>query len=121
GSKAALLADLPRISWPDSPDNSDSTVEPPAGRRRIVMAFHSTVDRAEGPGRIERLDIGGPDARTFSLPTETLIRSTGHRGAPVADLPFDETSATVPNASVSVVTPGSGAACHGAHYLRGIQ
>src|SRR5699024_8582697 len=109
GSKAALLADLPRISWPDSPDspdspeNPDSTVEPPAGRRRIVMAFHSTVDRAEGSGRIERLDIGGPDARTFSLPTETLIRSTGHRGAPVADLPFDETSATVPNASGRVV------------------
>ena len=136
GTKAALLADLPRISWPaspdnpdspDSPDNSDSldspesAAEPPAGKRRIVMAFHSTVDRAEGPGRIEHLTISGPEGHTYGLPAQTLVRSTGHRGAPVADLPFDEASATVPNSSGRVMDPASGAAIPGAYVVGWIK
>lgn len=115
GSKAALLADVPRIAWPDSP------AEPPAGRRRIVMSFHSTVERAEGRGRIERLAISGPGDHTYNLPAQTLVRSTGHRGAPVADLPFDEHSTTVPNASGRVMDPVSGAPVPGAYVVGWIK
>jgi ferredoxin--NADP+ reductase len=91
---------------------ADRTPSDDPERRRIVLAFTSSpveilgedgrvtgvrvarnelVATADGDVRARATD----DVRTIE--TGLVIRSVGHRGLPVADLPFDDTTATVPN------------------------
>ncbi|MFC7519134.1 hypothetical protein ACFQUU_29460, partial [Herbaspirillum sp. GCM10030257] len=90
---------------------ADRTPSDDPERRRIVLAFTSSpveilgedgrvtgvrvarnelVATADGDVRARATD----DVRTIE--TGLVVRSVGHRGLPVADLPFDDTTATVP-------------------------
>ncbi len=93
-------------------DLAARTVDPASTRRRIVLSFAvSPVEVLGEDGRVtgvrvarNRLVVGDDGAvraeatdDTFDLDAGLVVRSVGHRGLPVADLPFDERTATVPN------------------------
>jgi ferredoxin/flavodoxin---NADP+ reductase len=59
--------------------------------RKNVLAPDGTV---QGTGERERLDVG------------LVVRAIGYRSAPIAGLPFDETSGTVPNDHGRVLRDG---------------
>ena len=119
GSKAALLADLPQ-------EQIDWSASPPPGRR-LVLTFFRTVQELAGEQRLEAVRLGrstgDPDRPHASDVTATglLVRSTGHRGTPVADLPFEATTATVPHEAGRVVDPESGQPVAGAYVVGGIK
>lgn len=57
----------------------------------VRVARNRLVEQADGTVRAEATDD------TFVLDAGLVVRSVGHRGTPVAGLPFDERTATVPN------------------------
>ncbi len=88
--KTALLAELQ--SRPRRP-----------GARRIVFRFHSGPTEIVGDeaGRVVRLETAsGP------IDTQLVIRAIGYRAHPVADLPFDDERAVIPN-EAGRVAPGT--------------
>ncbi|MET8968498.1 FAD-dependent oxidoreductase [Streptomyces hydrogenans] len=89
GDKAALLQDTARetVDWTRGPDT---------GRRRIVLRFHSAPAEALGPDTVRAVRTGGPDGPA-DIPAGLLVRAIGYRGVPLAGLPFDETTGTVPH------------------------
>ncbi|MEV7536370.1 FAD-dependent oxidoreductase [Streptomyces hydrogenans] len=89
GDKAALLQGTARetVDWTRGPDT---------GRRRIVLRFHSAPAEALGPDTVRAVRAGGPDGPT-DIPAGLLVRAIGYRGVPLAGLPFDETTGTVPH------------------------
>ncbi|MDF1705671.1 MAG: FAD-dependent oxidoreductase [Aeromicrobium sp.] len=119
GSKAALLADLPQ-------EQIDWSAPPPPGRR-LVLTFFRTVQELAGEQRLQAVRLGrstgDPDHPHASDVTATglLVRSTGHRGTPVADLPFEATTATVPHEAGRVVDPESGQPVAGAYVVGWIK
>ena len=118
-SKASLLAGLPQ-------EQIDWSAAPPPGRR-LVLTFFRTVEALEGEQRLEAVRLGrstGDPAEpreSVVAPAGLLVRSTGHRGTPVADLPFEATSATVPHAAGRVVDPESGESVTGAYVVGWIK
>ncbi len=109
GSKAALLAALPRAEV-------DLTEAPPTGKR-LVFAFGAQVASIEGAETVEAVQIaptGRPD-EAVKVPAGTVVRSTGHRGRPVTGLPFDDVTATVPNVDGRVIDPATGDTIPGAY------
>ncbi|MEU7297982.1 FAD-dependent oxidoreductase [Streptomyces exfoliatus] len=91
GEKAALLRDLAR-------ETVDWTVPPPSDRRRIVLRFHSAPVEALGADgvRAVRVTEDGSPAGT-EIVAGLLVRAIGYRGVPLAGLPFDEATGTVPH------------------------
>ncbi|MEV8226853.1 FAD-dependent oxidoreductase [Streptomyces sp. NPDC079167] len=88
GERASLLADVAR-------EEVDWSRPPPAGRR-IVFRFHSAPVEAVGDGKVRVVRVsGGDDGR--EIPAGLLLRAVGQRGLPVAGLPFDEATGTVPH------------------------
>ncbi|MFD4157581.1 FAD-dependent oxidoreductase [Streptomyces hydrogenans] len=89
GDKAALLQGTARetVDWTRGPDT---------GRRRIVLRFHSAPAEALGPDTVRAVRAGGPDGPA-DIPAGLLVRAIGYRGVPLAGLPFDETTGTVPH------------------------
>lgn len=87
------------------------TPDPTRARRRIVLRFAASPVEIVGTDRVEGVTVvhnrleTGPDGRVRAVPTERtstieaglVVRAIGHRGLPVADLPFDEATGTVPN------------------------
>jgi ferredoxin--NADP+ reductase len=80
------------------------------GRRRIVLRFCTTPVRILGEESVTAVElertrlevIGGRTVavgtgETEMIETQMVLRSVGYRGLPVAGLPFDEETATVPN------------------------
>ncbi|TIC89042.1 4Fe-4S dicluster domain-containing protein [Nocardioides sp. GY 10113] len=115
---------------PDEPAGTDTRSRLLAGlarrtpsgdgqRRRIVLRFgHSPIEllgehRVEGVrvvrNRLERAADGSvravPTDETSVIDAGLVVRSIGHRGLPVPDLPFDEATGTVPN-DAGRVEPG---------------
>ncbi|MFD5765923.1 FAD-dependent oxidoreductase [Streptomyces sp. NPDC127049] len=88
-AKAALLKDVARetVDWTRAPD---------AGRRRIVLRFHSAPEEAVGPDAVRAIRTGGADGPA-EIPAGLLVRAIGYRGVPLAGLPFDEATGTVPH------------------------
>ncbi|QGV77227.1 FAD-dependent oxidoreductase [Streptomyces ficellus] len=88
--KAALLADVTR----ERPDWSG----PPApGRgRRIVLRFHSAPLEILGGDAVTAVRVTGRQAEA-RIPAGTVVRAVGYRGVPVAGLPFDDATGTVPH------------------------
>ncbi|NRQ49259.1 FAD-dependent oxidoreductase [Aeromicrobium stalagmiti] len=102
GSKAALLADVPLtpVDWS----------QPPAPGRRLVLAFHRTVEEVVGEQSVEGVRLGHTDPAndaTELVATGLLVRSTGHRGTRVDGLPFDEATTTVPHTAGRVTDPAT--------------
>ncbi|MEU6975588.1 FAD-dependent oxidoreductase [Streptomyces sp. NPDC046371] len=84
--KAALLrcADRERVDWSATP----------GPERRIVFRFHSAPEEIlDGAVRVTGPDPDG----TVEIPAGTVLRAVGYRGMPVAGLPFDEATGTVPH------------------------
>ncbi|MET9954323.1 FAD-dependent oxidoreductase [Streptomyces sp. NPDC006339] len=82
--KAALLRDAERerVEWTAAP----------GPERRIVFRFHSAPEEILG-GAVRVTGATGP----VEIPAGVVLRAVGYRGLPVAGLPFDETTGTVPH------------------------
>ncbi|MFH8565627.1 FAD-dependent oxidoreductase [Streptomyces sp. NPDC017988] len=69
---------------------------PPEPGRRIVLRFYCEPREVLGEGRVEAVRVAsGAGERT--LRAGLLLRAIGYRGVPVAGLPFDESTGTVPH------------------------
>ncbi|NLU69398.1 FAD-dependent oxidoreductase [Streptomyces sp. HNM0574] len=88
--KAAVLRDVPRARV--------DVASGPAPGRRIVLRFRSAPVEALGDGAVRGLRVTGGSGE-LEIPTGMLLRAVGYRGRPVAGLPFDETTGTVPHES----------------------
>ncbi|MFJ9407534.1 FAD-dependent oxidoreductase [Streptomyces sp. NPDC101393] len=89
--KAAVLQGVARAE----PDWAGA----PAPGRRIVFRFHSAPVAATGGDGSEKVAAvrvtHGTEER--EIPSGMLLRAVGYRGVPVAGLPFDEATGTVPH------------------------
>jgi ferredoxin/flavodoxin---NADP+ reductase len=88
----------------------------PAGAgRRLTLRFWLRPVKIEGPQRVAgltaertRLDADGRLTGTGeleTLPVQLVFRSVGYQSVPLPGVPFDERSATVPNADGRVLGP----------------
>jgi ferredoxin--NADP+ reductase len=84
--------------------------ESPPQNKRIVFRFLTSPVEIIGSDRVEGLRVvrnavdesgafvpGDPAGETELIETPLILRSIGHKGAPIEGLPFDETRCTVPN------------------------
>ncbi|KHL19238.1 ferredoxin--NADP+ reductase [Mumia flava] len=125
GSKAALLRDLPRVVLDAAGPAGGSAGGPPGGSvhgsagRRVVLSFFRAPERIEGPDRVTALATrptgaaasqaaGAAAGHGAPLRTGLVVRAIGYRGTPIPDLPFDESSGTVPNDAGRVLGPDGG-------------
>lgn len=77
--------------------------------RRLVLRFGSVVEDIGGRGRVESVRIAPTAGGSASvLETDLLLSSIGYRSQPVAGLPFDDRTHTVPHREGRVVDPVSG-------------
>ncbi|MFJ7068044.1 FAD-dependent oxidoreductase [Streptomyces sp. NPDC101115] len=84
--KAALLrgAVRERVDWS----------RPPGPERRIVFRFRSAPEEVlDGAVRV----TGGAGAEPVEVRAGMVLRAVGYRGLPVAGLPYDESTGTVPH------------------------
>ncbi|MEV6070459.1 FAD-dependent oxidoreductase [Nocardia sp. NPDC052001] len=86
------------------------------GNKRIVFHYLVSPTAITGDGKVETVEyvhnelveengrtVARPSERTNKLDASLVLRSIGYRGAPIADIPFDETRGVVPNAAGRVV------------------
>ncbi|OBB82278.1 ferredoxin [Mycobacterium colombiense] len=87
----------------------------PSDRPRIRLAYRLTPNRVLGDQRATGVEfsVTGTD-ETRLLETGLVLTSIGYRGKPIRDLPYDESSAVVPNDGGRVVDPASGRPVPGA-------
>lgn len=93
-------------------DIASRPVDPDSTNRRIVLKFASSpVELLGADGRVSGVRVARNELvaddqgvlraqatdEVHTLEAGLVIRSVGHRGLPVTDLPFDEGTATVPN------------------------
>lgn len=71
-------------------------MKPPAPGRRIVLRFHSAPRELRGEEAVEGVRVAEASGE-LTIPTGMVLRAIGYRGAPVAGLPFDEATGTVPH------------------------
>ncbi|MEU2117453.1 FAD-dependent oxidoreductase [Streptomyces sp. NPDC016459] len=89
--KAALLRGVAR-------ETVDWTRAPAPDRRRIVLRFHSAPVEALGTDGVRAVRVtedGSPSGTEIGA--GLLVRAIGYRGVPLAGLPFDEATGTVPH------------------------
>lgn len=88
----------------------------PSSRPRIRLAYRLTPNRVLGERRATGMEfiVTGTD-ETRLLDTGLVLTSIGYRGKPIRDLPYDESSAVVPNDGGRVVEPASGEPVPGAY------
>jgi ferredoxin/flavodoxin---NADP+ reductase len=86
--------------------------EPRPGHRRMVFRFLTSPIEIKGDDKVEGIVLGRNELVTDDsgrvtardtgereeLPVQLVVRSVGYRGLPTPGLPFEEKSATVPNA-----------------------
>ena len=85
------------------------------GARRLVIRFWLRPVEVAGPDRVSgltvertRLDEQGRFTGTGefeTIPAQMVFRSVGYQSVPLAGVPFDENTATVPNAEGRVLGP----------------
>ncbi|MDT0310051.1 FAD-dependent oxidoreductase [Streptomyces sp. DSM 44917] len=85
----------------------DWAAPPPQGRR-IVLRFFTAPAEVTGPGRVTGLRVTGPGEGTEeTVPAGLVLSAIGYRARPVAGLPFDPATGTVPHDRGRVLDPGS--------------
>jgi len=135
------ILDSASRAWIDGPDSEPSEklkvrqVEEFAkrtatdGRKRIVLRYLASPEEVLGDERVEGIrlvrnelvadDAGKlsarPTDRTETLETGLVLRSIGYKGAPVADLPFDDRRGVVPNENGRVIDPETGSPLPGVY------
>jgi ferredoxin--NADP+ reductase len=86
--------------------------EPRPGHRRMVFRFRTSPIEIKGADQVERIVLGRNELVTDEsgrvaakdtgereeLSVQLVVRSVGYRGVPTPGLPFDDKSATIPNA-----------------------
>jgi ferredoxin--NADP+ reductase len=86
---------------------------PRPGHRRIVFRFLTSPIEIKGDAKVESIVLGRNElvadesgrvaakdtGEREELPVQLVVRSVGYRGMPTPGLPFDEKSATIPNAA----------------------
>ncbi|MBU9764246.1 4Fe-4S dicluster domain-containing protein [Mycobacterium sp. TNTM28] len=78
---------------------------PTPGNKRVVFRFGAAPTAIVGTDHAEGLEVTG-EAGTEVIETPLILRSIGYRGLPIAGLPYDQDTGTVPNDSGRVV-PGT--------------
>ena len=87
--------------------------DPRPGHRRIVLRFMTSPIEIKGDSRVEGIVLGRNELVTDDsgrvsandtgqreeLDVQLVVRSVGYRGVPTPGLPFDEKTATIPNAN----------------------
>jgi ferredoxin/flavodoxin---NADP+ reductase len=88
----------------------------PTTRPRIRLAYRLTPDRVLGSDRVTGVEfaVTGTDERR-RLDAGLVLTSIGYRGKPIDDLPFDETTAAVPNDGGRIVDPTTGRPVRGSY------
>lgn len=86
--RAALLRGVTRepVDW----------AQAPAPGRRIVLRFHSAPLEMLGDETVQGIRVADASGER-TIGTGMVLRAIGYRGVPVAGLPFDETTGTVPH------------------------
>jgi ferredoxin/flavodoxin---NADP+ reductase len=88
----------------------------PPRRPRIRLAYHLTPNRVLGEGRADGVEFtvtGTDEVRRLSA--GLVLTSIGYRGRPIRGLPFDETTAVVPNDGGRVVDSETGVPVRGSY------
>jgi ferredoxin--NADP+ reductase len=100
-----------------------AATEPHGHARRIVLRFFASPVELVGDGRVEGVRVAETelvereDGRLAAvvteveetIPAQLVFRSVGYRGEPLAGVPFDERSATIPNDAGRVLEEPGGA------------
>ncbi|MEU6660034.1 FAD-dependent oxidoreductase [Streptomyces sp. NPDC046821] len=86
--KAAVLRGVPRGTF--------DAERAPAPGRRIVLRFHSAPAEVLGTDRVEGVRTEGASGER-EIAAGMVLRAIGYRGGPLAGLPFDEATGTVPH------------------------
>jgi ferredoxin--NADP+ reductase len=84
--------------------------------RRITLRFGLSPERVLGEDAVTALRC---DGETFDA--GLLVTSIGYRGMPVAGLPYDESTGTIPNADGRVLDPTTGAPLPGVYVVGWIK
>ncbi|OBI35148.1 ferredoxin [Mycobacterium sp. E1386] len=94
----------------------DSAPAALSGAPRIRLAYRLTPNRVLGDERATGVEfaVTGTD-EVCRLDAGLVLTSIGYRGMPIRDLPFDESTAVVPNDGGRVIDPDSGAPVPGAY------
>jgi ferredoxin--NADP+ reductase len=92
----------------------------PASRRRIRLAYQLTPNRVLGDQRASGVEFWVTGALQTTrvvhrLEAGLVLTSIGYRGKPIRDLPYDDSTAVVPNDGGRVVNPDSGTPVPGAY------
>lgn len=112
GSKAAVLTNLPTFTG--------NLAGEPAPGKRAVFLFGSSLRAVNGSNGVETVAIRMTEA-DIDIPAGTVVVSIGHRGSPIAGLPFDDQTGTVPNEQGRVVDPVTGEPVRGAYVVGWIK
>ncbi|TFV56223.1 4Fe-4S dicluster domain-containing protein [Mycobacterium sp. PS03-16] len=90
--------------------------EAPITRPRIRLAYQLTPARVVGDGRAEGIEFARTGTEeVYRLDAGLVLTSIGYRGRPIAGLPFDDATATVPHDGGRVVDPESGRPVRGSY------
>ena len=73
----------------------------------IVLRYGLVPEVIEGEGSVERVVFRDVAGNTETIETSLVVKAIGYRGMEVPDLPFDESSGTLPHSAGRVVDPDS--------------
>ncbi len=92
--------------------------EPPVSGRRVTLRYHLTPERLTGTQRVEAVEFArGAAGGVERVTADLVVSAIGYRGKPVAGLPFDEGTGTIPNVEGRVVDPDTGAPVPGTYVV----
>ena len=92
--------------------------------RRITLRYHLTPSRIAGTDRVTGVELtptGRDGAPPVRVDAGLVVTSIGYRGMPVAGMPFDATTGTIPNADGRVLDPDTGAPIPGLYVVGWIK
>lgn len=88
----------------------------PATRPRIRLVYRLTPHRVLGTDRVTGIEFTVTDSDEIRpLDAGLVLTSIGYRGKPIRDLPFDDSTAVVPNDGGRVVDPQTGQPVRGSY------
>jgi ferredoxin--NADP+ reductase len=80
----------------------------PDGGRSLTFRFGLTPVAVHGDGAVQSISFRQADGSIEEIEASLVVRAIGYRGRPVAGVPFDEATGTIPNVAGSVRDPATG-------------